>query len=497
MDTVCLIIPPSPFLLDERVFVSLGILKVAAVLESKGHTVEVLDLSGVVNFEDAVADHAQVSSAAVFGLTATTPQMPSAIRMARQIRPLRPDARLILGGPHATLVHAAFKREHAQDIHGRATAAFERMRADFDVVVAGDGEEAIFVALRPDAPSIVDADDRHSALFLTDARLNELPPPARHLVDMSSYEYFVENHSATSLIAQLGCPFNCGFCGGRMSSMLRMIRTRDVASIIEEIRSLYVTYGYTGFMFYDDELNVNKDVLSLMRQLIALQAELGTEFSLRGFIKSELFKEELAQAMYAAGFRWILVGFESGDERILTNINKRATRAENSRAMAIAKKYGIKVKALMSIGHPGESETSVLNTRDWLLEARPDDFDVTIITTYPGTPYYDLAVPHPEQDNVWVYTYEKTGDRLYAYDVDFTEVADYYKGNPDGGYKSYVFSDHLSPERLIELRDQVEREVREALEIPFNPARPALVYEHSMGQMGARLPSTMLRTSGG
>jgi hypothetical protein len=47
---VGLVIPPSPFLLDERVFVSLGLLKVAAVLEQQGHAVSVVDLSGVQNF---------------------------------------------------------------------------------------------------------------------------------------------------------------------------------------------------------------------------------------------------------------------------------------------------------------------------------------------------------------------------------------------------------------------------------------------------------------
>lgn len=47
--SVALMIPPSAFLLDERVFVSLGILKVAAVLERHGHKVSVLDLSGVAN----------------------------------------------------------------------------------------------------------------------------------------------------------------------------------------------------------------------------------------------------------------------------------------------------------------------------------------------------------------------------------------------------------------------------------------------------------------
>ena len=48
--SVCLITPPSAFLLDERVFVSLGILKVASSLEAQNYRVNFLDLSGVENF---------------------------------------------------------------------------------------------------------------------------------------------------------------------------------------------------------------------------------------------------------------------------------------------------------------------------------------------------------------------------------------------------------------------------------------------------------------
>jgi anaerobic magnesium-protoporphyrin IX monomethyl ester cyclase len=45
-----------------------------------------------------------------------------------------------------------------------------------------------------------------------------------------------------------------------------------------------------------------------------------------------------------------------------------------------------------------------------------------------------------------------------------------------------VFTDHLSAEQLVILRDMVERDVRKALNIPFNAGAPALRYEHSMGQ---------------
>ena len=76
--------------------------------------------------------------------------------------------------------------------------------------------------------------------------------PARDLLDIDSYHYSIEGNKATSLIAQLGCPFKCAFCGGRYSPFLRRIRNRGVESIISEVEHLYLTYGYTGFMFYDD-----------------------------------------------------------------------------------------------------------------------------------------------------------------------------------------------------------------------------------------------------
>jgi anaerobic magnesium-protoporphyrin IX monomethyl ester cyclase len=489
---VCLITPPSVFLLDERVFMSLGILRVAAALEQQGFIVEMLDLSGVANFQEAARDHALASSANIFGLTATSPQMPAALHVRDAIRQVRPDARIILGGPHVTLVNAARKKLDKAAAQGRATRAFERLESSFDVLVAGDGEDAIFQAVASEAPKLVDADDPRSSMFLTSSRLETLAWPARHLVDASSYHYNIDGVRAMSLICQLGCPFGCRFCGGRESPSLRRVRLRSAQSVVAEISHLHATYGVTGFMLYDDELNVNPNMTELMRAIAQRASDLGVEFRLRGFIKAELFTDEQAEAMYQAGFRWILTGFESGSPRILKNINKRATLEDNTRCVEIAHRHGMKVKALMSAGHPGESDETVQETHQWLLHAHPDDFDMTIISVYPGTPYYDQAVRGSSSSDVWVYTVN--GDRLYSYELDFTTVADYYKGDPEGGYTSYVFTDYLKAEELVALRNFVESDVRHKLGIPFNSSAAAIRYEHSMGQIGY-LQGHILRTT--
>jgi radical SAM superfamily enzyme YgiQ (UPF0313 family) len=501
---VCFVTPPSAFLLDERVFPNLGVLKVAAAVETRGYPVEHLDLCGVGNYEEIARAHALETDASIFALTSTTPQMPAAARLAQTIRLARPSSKLVLGGPHPTLVNAARKKE-APGHGGRATRALRHLRRLFDYIVAGDGEDAIEISLQGSGSGgtgdgiVIDADDARGPLFLSRRRLEELPPPARHLIDLASYRYSIDGVPATSMVAQLGCPFSCGFCGGRSSPMLRRVRIRSTESVLAEIRHLYEVYGYRGFMFYDDELNVNPNMIGLMEGIAQLQKELRVEFRLRGFVKAELLTERHAAVMYGAGFRWLLCGFEAGDPRILKSINKKATAEDNERCVATARRAGLKIKALMSIGHPGESERTVNATKEWLLSTRPDDFDCSIITPYPGTPYYDDAVAghappnlEPSLHTIWTYTAPETGDRLHALEVDYSIDSAYYKGIPGGGYVSHVFTDSLAPTDLVCLRDQLESEVRAALSIPFNSAHAVVRYEHSMGQSGP-LPDAIFK----
>ena len=493
---VCLITPPSPFLLDERVFLHLGILKVASALEQRGHQVDFIDLSGIRNFLDVINSYLEANKDKedlVFGITATTPQVPHAVKICQAIKSKK-DCKVILGGPHCTLMHTASKRERLRglEVSNRATEDVERLADIFDVLVCGDGEHSIFEALKIEK-GIVDADNRKSSLFLKNKDFSELPFPARHLVDLETYNYSIDGCSATSLIAQLGCPFRCTFCGGRNSPFLRVIRQRSSDSVLREIDHLYKTYGFKGFMFYDDELNVNKGFIELLNQIIDYQETNGVEFHLRGFVKAELFNDEQARAMRRAGFRWLLTGFESGDDRILTNIRKNATRDDNTRCIETAKKNGLKVKALMSVGHAGESHESIANTKKWLLEVEPDEFDCTIITTYPGSPYFDDA---KKENHYYVYTDSKSGDKLYQASVDYLSKLDYYKGDPEDGYISYVWTQNISAEELVSERDKLEADVRKKLNIRYNPSRPGMVYEHSMGMGNIDIPSHILRFTG-
>ena len=144
----------------------------------------------------------------------------------------------------------------------------------------------------------------------------------------------------------------------------------------------------------------------------------------------------------------------------------------------------------MSVGHPGESEETVRATRDWLLDVKPDDFDATVITTYPGTPYFDEAVetsrgcgPTPARRAATGCTASKWTTVRSPSTTRVCPVR----------YISYVSTDHLTAVQLVEQRDNLEAVVRRELGIPYNTGAAAVRYEHSMGQ--GLIPKSILRSS--
>lgn len=440
MPEVALVIPPSPFLIDQRVFPHLGILKVAGSLSKGGVPTEILDLSGDVEPERSLSRYIEQNpEVATYGFTASTPQLPSVRQLVKVLREKAPKARTILGGAHATLV-AASKGPRATDLMDQLTSLV-------DVVVSGDGELAVFDALKAPKFKWLHAD------LLPQEKLDE--PPARIYLNLDEYHYEIEGRKATSLVAQFGCPFRCRFCGGRASPCYNRVRDRTVGSVLYEISQLH-GMGYSGLMFYDDELNLTRRFSDLMKGIISLNLDL----RLRGFVKAELFTDEQAALMYKAGFRWILAGFESGSPRMLKNMGKAASVEENTRCVEIAHKHGLKVKALMSLGHPGECVKSAEETRSWMLQVKPDDFDLTLISVYPGTAYYDQSVKDPAT-NHWKYVAPETRDALYSKELDFTKSAAYYKGSCD--IESTVRTDALTFEDLGNIRRLLDSELRAKL----------------------------------
>jgi radical SAM superfamily enzyme YgiQ (UPF0313 family) len=157
--------------------------------------------------------------------------------------------------------------------------------------------------------------------------------------------------------------------------------------------------------------------------------------------------------MYEAGFRWLLIGFESGSNKMLNNMNKNTTVEQNTKAFEIARKFNLKIKALMSLGHAGESYETIKETENWLNKVRPDETDITIITLYPGSNYFDKSIWDINKKK-WCFT-TRNGDKLYSEDVDFLNKSCFYKSSSDQ-YVSYVNTDFLTGQELVNERNRLE-----------------------------------------
>ena len=451
MKNVGFINPPSEFLINQRVFVTLGILRVATHLKKLNIcNVSFLDLSNADNYKGVITNFIKSNDLHVVCFTATTPQIQVVYEFCQFISS-NFEVKVLLGGPHVTLMHSSFKNG-TEDIKKLCSDHLIKLLNCIDTVIIGDGEYAIAEAIHGNKKIINSEKNPH--LFLK-RNYDEVAIPDREFLDLSTYSYEIDGVKATNIISQMGCPYRCEFCSGRNSKTFSTIRKRSIGNIIEEIDILYTKYGYRGFMFYDDELNINKEYFEkLLKELIQYQKENGVSFNMRGFTRSDLLTERQAELMYQAGFKWLLIGFESGSDKILLNVNKGCTVADNSKCFDIAKNQGLKIKALMSIGHPGESEGTIQETIQWLQQVKPDETDVTIVSVYPGSGYFNKSIIVCE-DKMLKYTNEKTNNSLYTINIDFLQDSNFYKSKADN-YVSYVSTDYLTRDEIVEQRKLIE-----------------------------------------
>ena len=143
MMRVCLIIPPSLFLADERVFPNIGLLRVAAVLEQAGHEVTVIDLNGVGNYLECLEQALGGLRFDLMGITATSPQMIAVRGIAERLREVALGCPIVLGGPHVTATVSSEKLDLIGKGSGRGVKQMCELRELIDILVAGDGELAM------------------------------------------------------------------------------------------------------------------------------------------------------------------------------------------------------------------------------------------------------------------------------------------------------------------------------------------------------------------
>ncbi len=185
-----------------------------------------------------------------------------------------------------------------------------------------------------------------------------------------------------------GCPNDCSYCSTARIQGWK-IRRRSPQRVVETLGEL-ARVGLRRFYFVDNTFNIPE---SHALQLCSALAALPLSVTWRCILYPERVREELVAAMAAAGCSEVALGFESGCERILREMNKRFTPADVRHTSDLLARHGIRRMGFLLLGGPGETRESVEESLAFARELRLDDLRITVgLRIYPGTALARRAV---------------------------------------------------------------------------------------------------------
>jgi radical SAM superfamily enzyme YgiQ (UPF0313 family) len=185
-----------------------------------------------------------------------------------------------------------------------------------------------------------------------------------------------------------GCPLDCIYCSTSAIEG-RPIRKRSTESVVSWLTQLRA-HGFRSFHFVDNTFNLPPSYAKdLCRKLI--EADLGLDWW--AIIYPKWVDPELAELMAKAGCTLVSLGFESGSEPVLKQLNKRFSCADVRTVSETLSATGIKRNGFLLLGAPGETRETVEQSLAFADSLRLDGLKVTVgLRIYPGTALHAMAV---------------------------------------------------------------------------------------------------------
>ncbi|MBN1493448.1 MAG: B12-binding domain-containing radical SAM protein [Candidatus Omnitrophica bacterium] len=346
----------DPFLDSDRIMPPLGVMSLQAYLMEQHIETDIVN-------DFKLDDIGRYQMFTHFGISCMTPERKQAYEIVRAIKREYPDKKVIIGGPHANYYTDECREEM------------------FDHIVIGDGEVALKHILSGES------NDRIVSYPLTEEEMNALPLPYREPSFLRQYSFNMQGLQASTILTAKGCPMQCKFCEDA-GTKVRLYSADYVGRQILQI----IRAGYDGVMFFDDIFALS---IKRVRELSCEIAKYNIHYRCFGHAKS--MTEEMIKLLVDSGCIETGFGSESGSQKILNLINKGTTVEQNMRYVELCNKYGVKVKAFILLGLPGEDKATIKATRDYmkfLMNNRfinrfgrriTNDFDITIYFPYKGT----------------------------------------------------------------------------------------------------------------
>jgi len=205
-------------------------------------------------------------------------------------------------------------------------------------------------------------------------------------------------HPYMSLYTGRGCKSRCTYCLWPQTISGHNYRTRSVKDIAAEIAYAKKEFPEVKEFFFDDDTLT--DNIEHVEALAVELGKLGVTWSCNA--KANVPRKTL-EILKANGLRLLLVGYESGNQKILNNM-KKGVRLDFARKFTKdCHDLGILIHGCFIVGLPGETRDTIKETMAYAKEIDPKTIQVSLPATYPGTFLYKQAT-----ENGWLQTDEVT-----------------------------------------------------------------------------------------
>lgn len=414
---IMLILPPLMVQEKEQYGITppLGITYLAAVLEKSGYEVSLLDciVEGYYDPErrnehillglkwHEIGKRVRMFAPDVVGISCIFSMMfQEALKVAETVKNIDSNIKVVMGGAHPSSV---------------PSEVLSNKNVDF--IVIGEGEATLLelvrcIEQRNTKLSIIDGlGYKEDGVLIINPKtkfienLDDIPFPARHLLQMEKYYTIGEAHGGlkrkryASMITSRGCPGNCIYCSIHTVWGIQW-RPRTPTNVIDEIEHLIKDYGVEEIHFEDDNLTFDRERAKLIFQGI-IDRGLDITWTTPNGVAVWKLDEEMLKLMKKSGCYQINLGIESGNAVVLRRIIKKPFNLEKVREIVKnIHELGIWAHGFFILGMPGETKQTMEDTVNFATSLDIDSASFFIATPYPGTRLYDIC---EEQGYVQVY----------------------------------------------------------------------------------------------
>lgn len=346
------VIPDMSWLYDYKAQFSLGILYLSSAIKDVGGSVDI--------FDSNVDDISNIQDSDVYGFSVVFNTYNNCVELAKQIKKIKSNSKLILGGVHATLYH-----DHIDSV--------------FDSIFIGEAEDTIKEYIKDDIKK-----KKYFSNFPFD--VNKYFPDRSILPDdfirtpsiFTGGKTYDENGS-TSIMFTRGCSYNCSFCASP-KVFNRRVRFRTVDSIVDEIKLIKENYNIKQFRIQDDTFTVRKSfVKELHERLTSLK------IYYRCSTRVNHVSREMVKQLYESGCREIGLGIEVADNDALKIINKQITVEQAEKAIKLLREYPITIRCFFMVGLPVDSKQTMENNKKFIEKNKIENAIFGNFIPFPGT----------------------------------------------------------------------------------------------------------------